>query len=123
METTFIHEPVKMLKYSYGRVCIQHAIISIYRALLVYYIRFVTTGRHPTAQIARDLGITLNLLWHSKQEVAGDSLTDSPAKDGAHPRIGAGPTQAGLGYVTQERDFLKRERALAKYATNLGYLT
>ena len=43
-------------------------------------LKLVTVGRHPTAQVARDLGITQNLLRRWKQEVTGDPLAAFPGK-------------------------------------------
>ena len=42
----------------------------------------MTGGRHPTAQVAQDLGITPNLLRHWKQEVTGDPIVPSQARRG-----------------------------------------
>ena len=43
-------------------------------------VKLVTVGGHPTAQVARDLGITPNLLRRWKQEVTGDLLAAFPGK-------------------------------------------
>ena len=69
----------------------------------------VTIGRHPTAQVARDLGITLNLLRRWKQEIPGDPIAAFPGKKRRKPHEEelARLTQE-LARVTQERDFLKK---------------
>ena len=46
-------------------------------------LKLVTIGRHPTAQVARDLGITLNLLRRWKQEITGDPIAAFRARSGA----------------------------------------
>ena len=43
-------------------------------------VRLVTEGGHPTAQVARDLGLTPNVLRRWKQEVAGDPVAAFPGK-------------------------------------------
>ena len=69
-------------------------------------LKLVTVGRHPTAQVARDLGITLNLLRRWKQEITGDPIAAFPGKKRPKPheeelvRL----TQE-LARVTEERDF------------------
>ena len=60
----------------------------------------IESGR-PTAQVARDLGITPNLLRRWKQEVAGDPVESFPRKGRRKPH------EEELARVTQERDFLK----------------
>ena len=47
-------------------------------------VKLVTESGHPTAQVARDLGLTPNLLRRWKQEVAGDPVAAFPARDGAN---------------------------------------
>ena len=72
-------------------------------------LKLVTVGRHPTAQVARDLGVTLNLLRRWKQEITGDPIAAFPGKKRPKPheeelvRL----TQE-LARVTQERDFSKK---------------
>ena len=65
--------------------------------------------QHPTAQVARDLGITLNLLRRWKQEIPGDPIAAFPGKKRRKPHEAelARLTQE-LARVTQERDFLKK---------------
>lgn len=46
-------------------------------------LKLVTIGRHPTAQVARDLGITLNLLRRWKQEIPAIPSLPSRARSGA----------------------------------------
>ena len=41
-------------------------------------VKLVTESGHPTAQVARDLGLTPNLLRRWKQEVAGDPVAAFP---------------------------------------------
>ena len=69
----------------------------------------MTIGRHPTAQVARDLGITLNLLRRLKQEITGDPIAAFPGKKRRKPHEEelARLTQE-LARVTQERDFSKK---------------
>jgi transposase-like protein len=47
-------------------------------------VKLVTAGGHPLAQVARDLGMTPNLLRSWKHEVAGDPIAAFPARDGAN---------------------------------------
>ena len=74
-------------------------------------LKLVTIGRHPTAQVARDLGITLNLLRRWKQEIPGDPIAAFPGKKRRKPHEEelARLTQE-LARVTQERDFQKMWR-------------
>jgi len=48
-------------------------------------VKLVTEGGHPTAQVARDLGLTPNLLRRWKQDVAGDPVTAFPGKGRRKP--------------------------------------
>jgi transposase len=71
-------------------------------------VKLVTAGDHPTAQVARDLGITPNLLWRWKQEVAGDPVSAFPGKGRRKPHEEElARLKRDLARVTQERDFLK----------------
>lgn len=45
-------------------------------------VKLLTVGGHPTAQVARDLEITPNLLRRWKQEVTGDPPPPSQARGG-----------------------------------------
>jgi transposase len=47
--------------------------------------KLVTAGGHHTAQVARDRGITSNLLRRWKQEVAGDPVNAFPDKGRRKP--------------------------------------
>jgi transposase-like protein len=58
-------------------------------------VKLVTAGGHPTAQTARDLGITPNLLRRWKQEVAGDPVAAFLAKAGATPTKRSAPGSRG----------------------------
>ena len=70
--------------------------------------KLVTAGGHPTAQVARDLGITPNLLRRWKQEVAGDPVAAFPGKGRRKPHEEElARLKRELARVTQERDFLK----------------
>jgi transposase-like protein len=60
----------------------------------------VTAGGHPTAQTARDLGITPNLLRRWTPEVAGDPVAAFPGKGRRNPH-------------EEERARLTRERCQA----------
>ena len=55
----------------------------------------VAAGGHPTAQVARDLGITPNLLRRWKQEVVGDPVAAFPARDGASRTKRSSPDSNG----------------------------
>ena len=71
-------------------------------------VKLVTAGRHPTAQVARDLGITPNLLRRWKQEVAGAPGVAFPGKGRRTPHEEElARLKRDLARVTQERDFLK----------------
>jgi transposase len=71
-------------------------------------VKLVTAGDHPTAQVARDLGITPNLLRRWKQEVAGDPVSAFPGKGRRKPHEEElARLKRDLARVTQERDFLK----------------
>lgn len=61
-------------------------------------VKLATESGHPTAQVARDLGLTPNWLRRWKQEVAGDPIAALPGKGTAQPsRRGARPAHAGCG--------------------------
>ena len=71
-------------------------------------VKLVSAGRHPTAQIARDLGITPNLLRRGKQEVAGEPGVAFPGKGRRNPHEEElARLKRDLVRVMQERDFLK----------------
>ena len=71
-------------------------------------VKLVTAGGHPTAQVARDLGITPNLLRRWKQEVGGDPVAAFPGKGRRKPHEEElARLKRDLARVTQERDFLK----------------
>ena len=71
-------------------------------------VKLVTAGGHPTAQVARDLGIMPNLLRRWKQEVAGDPVAAFPGKGRRKPHEEElARLKRDLARVTQERDFLK----------------
>jgi transposase len=71
-------------------------------------VKLVTAGGHPTAQVARDLGVTPNLLRRWKHEVAGDPVAAFPGKGRRKPheeeRV---RLKRDVARVTQGRDFLK----------------
>ena len=72
-------------------------------------VKLVTGGEHPTAQVARDLGITPNLLRRWKQEVAGDPVAAFRGKGRPKPHEEElTRLKRDLARVTQERDFLKK---------------
>ena len=48
-------------------------------------VNLVTDGGHPTAQVARDLGITPNLLRRRTQAVTGDPVAAFPGKGRRKP--------------------------------------
>jgi hypothetical protein len=50
-------------------------------------VKLVTAGGHPTAQFARDLGITPNLLRRWKHEVAGDPVAAFPGQGRRKPHM------------------------------------
>ena len=71
-------------------------------------VKLVTVAGHPTAQVARDLGITPNLLRRWKQEVGGDPVAAFPGKGRRKPHEEElARLKRDLARVTQERDFLK----------------
>ena len=71
-------------------------------------VKLVTASGHPTAQVARDLGITPNLLRRWKQEIAGDPGAAFPGKGRRKPhKEELARLKRDLARVTQERDFLK----------------
>ena len=72
-------------------------------------LKLVTVGRHPTAQVARDLGITLNMLRRWKQEITGDPIAAFPGKKRRKPHEEelARLTQE-LARMTEEWDFSKK---------------
>ena len=71
-------------------------------------VQLVTGGGHLTAQVARDLGITPNLLRRWKQEVASDPVVAFPGKGRRKPHEEElARLKRDLARVTQERDFLK----------------
>ena len=71
-------------------------------------VKLVTEGTHSTAQVARDLGLTPNLLRRWKQEVGDDPVTAFPGKGRRKPHEEElARLKRDLARVTQERDFLK----------------
>ena len=71
-------------------------------------VKLVTEGTHSTAQVARDLGLTPNLLRRWKQEVGGDPVTAFPGKGRRKPHAEElARLKRDRARVTQERDFLK----------------
>jgi transposase len=71
-------------------------------------VKLATAGGHRTAQVARDLGVTPNLLRRWKQEVAGDPVAAFPGNGRRKPHEEElGRLKRDLARVTQERDFLK----------------
>ena len=78
------------------------------RAFKQEAVKLVTAGGHPTAQVARELGLTPNLLRRWKQEVAGDPGAAFPGKGRRKPHEEElARLKRDLARVTQERDFLK----------------
>ena len=70
-------------------------------------VKLVTAGGHPTAQVARDLGITPNLLRRWKQEVVGDPVAAFPGKGRRKPHEEElARLKRDVARVTQERDCL-----------------
>jgi transposase-like protein len=61
-------------------------------------LKLVTVGWHPTAQVARDLGITPNLLRRWKQEITGDPIAAFSGKKRRKPHAGVGPCDARAGF-------------------------
>ena len=71
-------------------------------------VKLVTAGGHPTAQVARELGLTPNLLRRWKQEVTGDPVAAFPGKGRRTPHEEElARLKRDWARVTQERDFLK----------------
>ncbi len=71
-------------------------------------VKLAMEGGYPTAQVARDLGITPNLLRRWKQEIGGDPATAFPGKGRRKPHEEElARLKRDLVRVTQERDFLK----------------
>jgi transposase len=71
-------------------------------------VKLATERGHSTAQVARDLGLTPNLLRRWKQEVAGDPVESFPGKRRRKPHEEElARLKRELVRVTQERDFLK----------------
>ena len=76
-------------------------------------VKLVAAGGHQTALVARDLGITSNLLRRWKQEVAGDPVAAFPGKGRRSPhKEELTRIKRDLAHVTQERD---RLRSVAAY--------
>ena len=71
-------------------------------------VKLAAAGGHPTAQVARDLGITPNLLRRWKQDGAGDPVAAFPGKGRRKPhKAEVARRKRELARVTQARDFLK----------------
>ena len=71
-------------------------------------VKLATESGHSAAQVARDLGLTSNLLRRWKQESAGDPRAAFPGKGRRKPHEEElARLKRELGRVTQERDFLK----------------
>ena len=67
---------------------------------------------HPTAQVARELGLPPNLLQRWTQEVARDPVAAFPGKGRRTPHDEElARLKRDLARVTQERDLLKRVAA------------
>ena len=78
-------------------------------------VKLVTESGHPTAQVARDLGLTPNLLRRWKQEVAGDPVAAFPGKGRRKPHEEElARLKRDLARVTQERDGFYLSRNLNK---------
>ena len=58
-------------------------------------VKLVAENGHPTAQVARELGLTPNLLRRWKQEVASDPVAAFPARDGANLMKSSSPGSSG----------------------------
>jgi transposase len=70
--------------------------------------KLATESGYPTAQVARELGLTPNLLRRWRQEVAGDPVAAFPGKGRRKPHEEElARLKRDLARVTQERDFLK----------------
>ncbi|MDQ6732520.1 MAG: transposase [Nitrospirota bacterium] len=70
-------------------------------------VKLVTDSGHPTAQVARELGLTPNLWRRWKREVAGDPVAAFPGKGRRTlPEEERARLKRDLARVTQERDFL-----------------
>jgi transposase len=71
-------------------------------------VKLATESGHPIAQVARELGLTPNLLRRWKQAVAGDPVAAFPGKGRRKPHEEElARLKRDLARVTQERDFLK----------------
>jgi transposase len=71
-------------------------------------VKLATESGHPTAQVARNLGLTPNLLRRWKQEVTRDPGAAFPGKGRRRPHEEElTQLKRDLARVTQERDFLK----------------
>jgi hypothetical protein len=80
----------------------------------------VTESGHPTTQVARDLGLTPNLLRRWKQEVAGDPVAAFPGKGRRKPHeqqlagsSGLGPCDAGAGCFNKCGGVLRKAHAMS----------
>ncbi len=79
-------------------------------------VKRVKAGGQPTAPVARDLGLTPNLLRRWKQDVAGDPVAAFPGKGRRQPHeeerarrhAGFGPRDAGTGLFKQCGDVLRQ---------------
>ena len=83
-------------------------------------VKLVAAGGYPTAQVARDLGITPNLLRRWKQEVAGDPGAAFPGKGRRTPHEEElARLKRDLARVTQERDFFKQCGGVLRQAVGM----
>ena len=84
-------------------------------------VTLVTAGGHPTAPVARDLGITPNLLRRWTHEVAGDLVAAFPGQGRRKPHDEAlARLKRDWARVTQERDLFKRVAAYFATPSSCG---
>jgi len=77
-------------------------------------VRLVTQGSRSTAQAARELGISANLLARWKQQFEAQS------GDAAHAFPGHGtPADAELARLERELDLMRQERDILKKAVGI----
>ena len=84
-------------------------------------VTLVPAGGHPTAPVARDLGVTPNLLRRWKQEVAGDPVAAFPGQGRRKPHDEAlARLKRDWACVTQEQDLLKSVAAYFAKPSSCG---
>ena len=95
-----------------GAACQQQRDVGIPRTFKPEAVRLVRESAHPVAQVARDLGISDNVLYRWTRPAPAGRRPRAPHGSPSAPRRrNSRVLKRELARVTQERDFLKRAAA------------